>query len=252
MAWGSIGDAGSGNNKISASVIAFIPIITIDVGTVLVIVVAKDNVQTTDGETNEITSADDDSGGTNVYTKVAEFTIGQGAAAAGATVAVFFCLVTTQLTTANTVAAHFSAAVTAKSITAWNFSIGAGAVVSRQVYTTLANSAADPGSMDLTPPNAEFLWVRAIALEGVVGTFTKTVAYTAAYTLSGTTGGGATTNMSAGGEWRIFTGTTNPSDPTWQAADNASILCALVALVPPATHIPRRPFPYKPGGGSRR
>lgn len=228
MAWGSLNTLGSSQEKVDDTSLTLAITAAAEANNVIVVLVAFNNVGTVDGDNAAISSVTAPGAG-NTFTKTLEFENAQGAAAAGAGISVWVLKVVTTIAINDLITVTFAANNAAKAMTAWEFSIGAGNVVTVQTSTTLANDGADPGSMNLTPPNAEFLWVRGIAKEGIQGTFTKTVAYSNEFGQNGTSGGGAATNMSVVGEHDILTGTTNASDPTWlvSASDHASILVAL-------------------------
>src|SRR3990172_732961 len=125
MAWGAGNTLGATANKTANNNIGHVPTATAVVGSTLVAIVTKDNASTTDGNTNEITSMSDDAGG-NTWNKLREFCNSQGSANAGATVAMFYSILATQLTASNTITANFSDTRTAKAISVWKFTIGAG------------------------------------------------------------------------------------------------------------------------------
>lgn len=184
MAWGNLNTLGSNQEKVNDTSLTLAVTAAAEVGNVIVVLVAFNNVGTVDGDNNAIASVTDAAG--NTYTKAREFENAQGGAAAGAGIVVYFSKVSTQLNSGALITVTFNANNAAKAMSAWEFSIGAGNVVSVQAGADLANDGADPASMDLSVPNAEFLWVRAVAKEGVVGTYTKTVAYGSAFSANGT------------------------------------------------------------------
>jgi len=232
VAWSSVNTLGSANDKTAGTSVVMTVSATAEAGNVVAVVVACNNNSTVDGDNGEVLSISDSAGG-NTWEKAGEFTNGQGTAAAGATVSVWYSVLATQLTAStHTITANFVHSPAASAITAWEFTMSVGNAVSVTNGTDLANDGADPGSMNLTPANEERLWVRGIAHEGpVADAFAKTAAYSTAFTKDGTTGGGGATNMSVCGEFDIFTGTSNASDPTWTAVDHASVLVTLKEIV---------------------
>jgi hypothetical protein len=220
-------------------------------GDVIIVIVAKDNVQTTDGNTSEVTSVADTPG--NTYTKLREFCNGQAGAGAGAVVSLWYSVLTAAINvgTTDAITANLSSAVTAKAISASKCTFGAGSTVSTAGVTAdLADDAADPGSMSFGTSlgNVEHLFIRATALERPTGlTWTPTTNYTAAGFGAGTTGGSAVTNMESQGEMRVLTGTGDTSDPTATAVDCASVYVALnenavaAAALPILVMAPPRP-----------
>jgi hypothetical protein len=221
------------------------------VGQVAIIQVSTDNLTTTDGNTNDHQSVVDDAG--NTYRKIREFTNGNAAAAAGATVSLWYCILAFSVTSGNTITITFSGSITAKTVGGVLFNVAVDSTLEVVTNATdLANDAADPGSMAISGlTSREYLFIRATALERAdAGTWTVTGSHISFPTsLTGTTGGAAATNISPGGEYRILTGTGDTSDPTGTAVDCASIFVAL-REVPRAT--PRdpqvEPLPFIPRG----
>lgn len=195
-------------------------------GDLVVITVATDNVSTTDGNTNLHTNLTDTAG--NTWTKVREFTNGQAAAAGGATVSVWYSVLTGALNAGQTLTLTLASSVAAKAMQGQRFTIGAGSTIAADaIKADLANDAADPGSMTLSGlANSEHLFFRATAIELATTTHTSTVGWGGGDHF-GTSGGTGNTNMSSYCEWKIATATTSgASDPTVVAADCASVLVA--------------------------
>jgi len=141
----------------------------------------------------------------------------------------------TSITTSGTYGVQFGAAVTSKAFVGWKFSGTSGSYLSVTGSSSLTDTGADPGPMDLLVGNShEYLWIRGIAHEGVLVAFTKTVAYDAAFGRANTSGGAAASNMGAYGEWDIRTGiSADESDPTMSAVDHSSLLVAIREIEPP-------------------
>ena len=89
MAWTSLNTLGSNQNKTAGTSIVLTTCAAAEAGNVVVVIVAKDNTQTTDGNTSEVSSITDSAGG-NTWAKAREFCNGQGGAASGATVSVWY------------------------------------------------------------------------------------------------------------------------------------------------------------------
>lgn len=195
------------------------------IGDFVLAIIGKDNTSTgADGDNGEVSSVTDNKG--NTYTKLKEFSNTNAAAAGGATISVWGSVLTASLTNTDTVTFNF-ASCTAKAAIIDCFTIGAGSSVSVAGSATLANDAADPGSMTISSlPSQEYLFVRAVANEGIGTTYTPGTNYTL-LTEANTTGGGAASNMGVAAGRRIFTGTGDTNDPTWEASDNASVYVAL-------------------------
>ena len=230
MAFASIGNAGNATTKSVTDPWSPSPFSgTVSAGNLVVAIVAVDNIQTTDGNSNTVVGITD-STGSNTWTKAREFTNGQGGAAAGACVAIFYSVLTSSLSSSNTVTVDFSGLPTnAAAITFWEFSKGAGTTISVNGSGDLANDGADPGNITISGLSSkQYLFVRGIAAEQSIGSpFTNTASYTA-FVSNGTTGGGGASNMTVFGEWRILTGTGDSSDPSISASsDCASTFVAL-------------------------
>ena len=237
LLWSAVGSLGAASSKSSNQAsLTLNTTAVLEVGRVAVVLVAVDNSQTTDGDESAVTNLTDTAG--NTYNKIREFTNGQGAAQAGACISVWYTKAAFQLNSGQQITASFSNATSrdAAAISAWKFALALGGVISVAGSTTLANDNADPGSLDLSLPSGEYLWIRAQAHERPGSdTYTKTVAYEGTFDKIGTTGGPATGNMTVAGEFDILTATSNPSNPAWSsAADEASILAAL-QLTPAAS-----------------
>src|SRR5689334_5205062 len=205
--WSSLGSLGSAASKTAnQNSLNLVTTSVLPVGRVAVVLIAVDNNQTTDGDEGAVTSVTDSVG--NTYIKAREFTNGQGAAQAGATISIWYCKATSQLNSGQQITANFNNATSrdASAITAWKFDTAAAGTISVAGTATLANDTADPGSMDLSLPGGEYLWIRGTAHERPsTDTFTKTVAYAGTFDKNGTTGGGANTNITVAGEWAITT-----------------------------------------------
>lgn len=209
-------------------------VFSIDVGHLVVMIIAVDNSQTTDGDEGAVTSITD-TAGSNVWSKAAEFCNGQTAAQAGATCSIWYCQAVSQITGATTITVNFSnAASRDKScITYRSFTVGAGSTVAIEgTPATLANDGADPGSLNVTTGLIECLRVRGIAAESSTATaLSPTDGTWTAFSGQTTAGGGSTANMAVRGEFKISTATGAASDPTLFAADCASVYVAFKEVV---------------------
>jgi hypothetical protein len=209
-----------GSSKSAATSLVVATTVQLSVGEVAVLVVSCDNTATsdlTDGTSNEITSVTDASG--NVWSKVSECREGSAGAGAGAVVAVFRSRITTQLNSSGNITANFANSITARAMAGYRYTVGTGKTL--RVAGTIqyaATEAADPPSMAISGlTSKEYLFFRAIGFErdndDVAAQFVATTNYTT-LAASGTTGAGAATNMSAGGEFRIVTATGETSNPS--------------------------------------
>jgi hypothetical protein len=200
--------------------------LTLAAGTISIVLAGKDNIQTTDGQTSEVTSVSDNKG--NTFTKIGEFTNGQTAADAGATISVWKCKLTTGVISTDSVSINYSGTPTARPSAMRAYSITSGNDV--QMAGTLQTAAVDgavAGSMSVSGlTSKEYLFIRATALESATTTFTPTTNFTTFINIA-TSGGAAATNMALFGEYRILTGTSATSAPTTPSGDSASVMFAL-------------------------
>ncbi len=244
MAWAHVGPSHVNASTTAGSTYGIIGSGTSLDGGVAVLVCATDNITTTDGNTNNHTSVTTSSGET--WTKVYEYTNGQGSAAAGATVSVWYAEIPAGQTSFTSVALNLSGSVAKHASIVGQFSRTSSTAVVSSVGTpqVLANDGADPGSMTLgSLANAEHLWVRGIAAESNTDTYLTASAggWTSVVGAPGshsTSGGGGAANIAAGMEWLLATGTTATSDPSWVSVDMASVLIALDET-PAAASVPR-------------
>lgn len=226
MTIASVGSLGTGTRNGAGTSTTITTSAVAEVGNLIVVMVAMDNVQTTDQQSNDVTSVTDSVG--NTYTKIGEYTNGQGAAAAGATVAAFQSVVTIQLGNGGVITVNHSS-VNDVALRAWEFTLDTDAIGVYGTLQVLANDAADPGSMTLgSLVSDEYLFLRLTSTEGETTTgYTVTTNYTSIDPLASSTAGAAAGNIVLSGEFRIVTATTSTSDPTFTAEDSASIMFAL-------------------------
>lgn len=189
----------------------------------LLLYVACDNFQTTDGDEWAVTGITDASG--NVWKKAGEWCNGQGASQAGVTCSVWFLPRVALAYSAHNITVNLSnnTARDATSAVAASFGIGAGNHLVVEGSAGLSDDAADPSSLDVNTANVSCLRVRAIGSESATSTaLTKTAAFTGTLgtALPGTVG------VLARAEYAITTGTGLNSDPTLFAADHASVYVA--------------------------
>lgn len=223
--WGTFvtqGSIGTGNSKTSGTTVTVTTTAVANAGDLVVVIIGSDNTDTTDLETTHWTVTD--SAGGNTYTRAKEFVNGQGAAAGGIEVGVYYSRLATQLASGGTITGTRDSAVTAKAMRGWRFTVGDAVSVAGS--GTLANDAADPGSMTISGlTSAEYLFLRAGALESDLGTVTPTTNYTA-IPRTATTGNPEPSNAGCYGEFRIVTATTETSNPTVRITDNVSVFVA--------------------------
>lgn len=241
---GSIGANGSTANN-QSSLTLTTATTNIAAGDAVVLVIAYDNNRTTDGADDQVSSISD--GSANVYNKLGSYANSVGGVAQdGASCEIWLCNATVARNTGSTITINFLNATTkdATAVTGRCFTKGAGknlALEGTNSPSTLSNDAADPGALDYTSANIECLRVRGIAAEvGNNTNLTPTASWTAwANGNSATTG--TTGEQCARAEHRVLTGTSSSSNPTYVAADCASLYVALKEVAAP-TAGPRGAF----------
>lgn len=234
MAWAAVG-GGSSNDVTAGTSYSLWGVLTAFTGEVLLLAVASDNVTTTDTNSNDHTGMSTTAGATVTWTKLYEYTNGQGGANSGVTVSLWAgVVVDDDAGTITNTTVTFSASLTKKAYAYERFTTSASAVVTevgtRQV--TAVDGNANPGSLTLgSLSSREHLWFRGIGQETNSDTdMTATGSWTrfAGGAAASTTGGGAAANIRCDIEWLISTATTATSAPTLGAScDNVSILVAL-------------------------
>lgn len=216
MAFASQGSMGTGSSKTSGTTVTVASTSqTANVGDLVLVLIAADNLDTSDIETTRWSV--EDSTGANTYTRVGEYVNGEGAAASGVQVALFYSRLTTQLASGGSITGTINSAITAKAIRAWRFTVDNAVVVDTSASPANFDQA-DPGSMTISglAASTEFLFLRAGAVESdnSVGTYAATSGFTAIGRI-GTSGGGEQTNVSSFGEFLISTATSATSNPSF-------------------------------------
>ena len=213
-------------------------------GDLALLAVVMDNLGTTDGQTSQLTSVSDSK--SNTWTKAGEFTnTGGGSAADGATIAVWYSVLTTTIVGGtDTITLNYSGSLTDKGLQLQTITIGAGSTISLAgTLQTLANDNSDVGSMSYSGlTSKEYLFYRAFASETPSndgnGNGTPTTNYTQLTGSNTGSGGSEKGHMSGWAEERVLTGTGDTSDPTLvdTTSDNASLYIAFQenAAVPSA------------------
>lgn len=224
MAIASVGSLGTGVSGVSGTTIVFSPSAQLDAGNLGVLVIAADNVGTTDADFSEVASVVDSVG--NWYRKVGEFTNGQTAAGAGVTCSVWITRATFTLTTGGTVTVTFANTIVDKCCSFWEFTVGAnvGVYGKNQNATDASNGF---GSLTVgSLASRSYLFFRGLAKEANSTTvLTVTTNYTAITVARSRNNALA---VLVRGEFRIVTATTETSNPTMAVSgDTASVMVAL-------------------------
>lgn len=224
MAIASVGSFGIGASGTSGTTLVFSPTAQLDAGNLAVLVIAADNVGTTDADFSEVLSVQDSVG--NWWRKVGEFTNGQTAAAAGVTCSIWMTRATVTLTTGGTVTVTFSNAIIDKCCSGWEFTVGANVGVYGKNQNATDGSAGF-GSLTVgSLASRSYLFLRGFGKEANSTTaLTVTTNYT---TMTATRSRNNAAAILVRGEFRIVTATTETSNPTMAVTgDTASVMVAL-------------------------
>jgi hypothetical protein len=202
----------------------------VTVGTNLFILISKDNNGTTDADHSEVTSISDNAGGggaANTYTKIAEYTNGEGAAGSGVTASLWYCRVTRAIAQAGTFTINFSHTCTDEAIQFYSFDSP-----NTLLWATPTQGATDAStswpSMALSGlASREYLYLACLTREANISGNSLTVS-------SGFTsvGGTRSRNNAAAviirGEYKIATSTgdTSAASLATSAGDNAGVFAA--------------------------
>lgn len=219
MAFAHVGAVGNANSKLNnQSSIAMNVDNTVEVGNIIILSVAKDNINTTFEDHNEFTSVTDSQ--SNTWIKARERT--NAANFKASTVgAIFYSQVDTELVGAtDTITVNFepSNRNDASAVIADEFTFDTSKVFAPAGDWTQAQADnADLPSLSVQNlDNVEHLLIYGGMKENTGITYTATANGEALFTSSPaeTTGGTATTNQSVMSEWRIATLTTWSADPS--------------------------------------
>ena len=237
MAFASVGTLGSalssGNNQ---TTLAITTSAAAEAGNFVVMIIAVDNNQTTDGASTAVSGVVD-STGANTWARAIGFANGNGTNQTGADISIWYSKIASTIALGGTITASFTTQSTsdASAMSAWEYTIGAGSTVSIEgTPGGLANDAAAAGSLDVTTANIECLRVRAIASESNSTTaLTATSGSWTILTQAVSGAGTSATEMGVRGEFIISTGTSDASAPTngAGAVDNASAYVAFKEIV---------------------
>lgn len=219
--WVSGGSFGTNSSKVSGTTLSLVPTTTIASGALIFIACASDNITTTDGAGDDVTASCD--GGVGALTRFGRQNNGNGSAGAGVQVTHWVDVLKQSISGSNTITITFPSAITAKAVTAWYFTKPHGSTYTVSATSGLVNDAADPGSITHSSlANIQHLAIRTCGHESDAGTMSATDGTWSLMTEIGTSGGTDNTNIEIGVEFKIFTGTSITSDPTYSAVDHSS------------------------------
>lgn len=230
MAFASVGNGGTGVSSTSGTTLNVNAARDITGTTQFaILVVSCDNTTTTDSASNDVLSVSNTRGGT--WTKLGEYTNGNGAAAAGVTTAIFLYVPGVgELRSGEAATITFASARVHKAASMWVFTRAANLPVSLGA-APIANgvdATAGFGSVAFSGlSNIARLYIRGLGKEAQTTTqITPTTSFTA---MTQANSAAVAAAIATRGEFRIFTGTGLTSNPTLAVTgDTAGIFLALV------------------------
>jgi hypothetical protein len=213
---------------------------TLAAGDYAILVVTSDNTATADGASTDHTSV---SGGTGTWTKLGEYTNGNGAAAAGVTTSLWRFEATGAVATGTVITITLGTARVDKVASFWKFTVAAGKVLEldTEPATNPIGNGVDAsngfGSVAFSGLTSKArLYFRGLGKEA-----NSTTAITVSASFTAITGNRSRNNASAillRGEFRINTSTGETSNPTLAVTgDTAGLFAALIEADPPAPSV---------------
>lgn len=210
------------------------------VGDMFFLLVARDNISAVTGSFNEVTSITSDTRG-NTWTKLLEYTTGQGGAGNGVTISVWYTINSVAFNDGSAYGVTLNFATPAPTAFSW---VGVKVWSNNNSTLNLFGSTAviqatgnNVPSLSLTGLNSSTTYavIRAIGLEGAYVVPNTATSGWFDFAPNGTSGGSGATNISTWGEYDIVSGVTSAtSDPAWSNnVDNASIMFAVFETAPP-------------------
>lgn len=185
MSWSFVATRGTNREQTSDQTLGVNPTATIAAGSVLIVVIQADNIAASTGDTTSHSVTDTQG---NTYTRVKEYTFSDaGVALDGVTSSIFYSILTTQLTTGDTVTLTVSANVTSKIISLAEFTIAGGSTLSVPTTVGVSRNELASGGTDLDAvfsglSSSEYLIVSSAALEtAAVSTWANDSDYTTLY-----------------------------------------------------------------------
>jgi hypothetical protein len=210
---------------------------TLASGDFALLTVASDNTSTADANSSDHTSV---SGGTGTWSKLGEYTNGNGAAAAGVTTSVWLFQATGTVSLGTVITVTLGTARVDKVASMWKYTKAAGTSIrlDPDAATNPINNGIDAangfGSVAFAGlPSQSRLYYRGLGKEA-----NSTTAITVSGSFTAITGNRSRNNASAillRGEFRINTSTGETSNPTLAVVgDTAGVFVALEEFTPPA------------------
>lgn len=203
-------------------------------GDLAILTVVSDNITTTDGATNDHTSV---TGGNGTWTKLGEYTNGEGSAAAGVTTSQWLFTSTGTNAVGTVFTINFSGAVVDKVAAGWKFTVAAGN--SLQASASIVGNATDASNGFGSASHSGLaslsrLYIRSLGKEANTTTgITVSTSFTR-FTATARSRNNALAVCTAS-EFRINTSTGETSNPTLAVSgDTAAVFSALEEYTPSA------------------
>ena len=227
MAFSAITTRGSLTEKVSDTTIAISPSANLTVGKVVIVQCATDNDSTavSDGSSTRHSLADSQG---NTWVKIAEYTDADGTAASGVTISLWRTVITSQISTANTITLTCSSAVTNKIISLFEATVGTKSTIAVEAVG-VGQSAISASVASMT--SREYLLVGFGGSEGNDNAKTPDTDYTERFDLR-TGSGTAATEICTHVVTRIATLTADTCTSSAWTNTNPIFLLAAIYEVP--------------------
>lgn len=241
MAIASGGTLGTGVSSTSSTTFTLTTATnTLAAGDYAILVVTSDNTATADGDSTDHTSV---SGGTGTWTKLGEYTNGNGAAAAGVTTSLWRFEATGAVATGTVITITLGTARVDKVASFWKFTVAAGKVLEldTEPATNPIGNGVDASTGFGSVAFSGLTSLSRLYFRGLGKEANSTTAITVSASFTAITGNRSRNNASAillRGEFRINTSTGETSNPTLAVTgDTAGLFAALIEADPPAPSV---------------
>ena len=238
MAIASGGTLGTGVSSTSSTTFTLTTATnTLASGNFAVLTVTTDNTATADGASTDHTAV---SGGTGNWSKLGEYTNGNGAAAAGVTTSLWLFEATGTVSTGTVITITLGTARVDKVASFWKFTVAAGKILEldTEPATNPIGNGVDASNGFGSVAFSGLTSLSRLYFRGLGKEANTTTAITVSSSFTAITGNRSRNNASAitlRGEFRINTSTGETSNPTLAVSgDTAGLFAALIEADPPA------------------
>lgn len=232
MAFAFVSRTLQGTNKTASTGVGFTYNAALPIGRLVILFYVTDNTGTTNGEyaANEHTAVTCGVG--NIYTKITEYSFGNGSAGSGVTYSIWYSVLTVATATGTSLTLSFNGTVTAKACFVTNFTFDTTKTIAVAGFERL-------GSLNTTAPlltcpgiSSPCLLLRTCGIESTSVTPTVDSGWTSIGNI-GTTGGSANTNVAHFAEYVVLNSTTDATNqPSYGTADRVDIALTLYEKSP--------------------